>query len=92
MTFETHLREAVSRAGWSLGVIYVISYLIVHVCSRAVSMHMACPGWNIAPRVDVVGGVLFGLVDSIVRSAERFCEGEHCCLAQKESRRLLFAL
>ena len=39
-------------------------------------MHRFCPAWIMCPRVDVVGGVSFGLLDSIVRSAERLCEGE----------------
>ena len=34
-------------------------------------------------RVDLVGGSHFGLLDSIVRSAERLCEGELCCLAHR---------
>ena len=41
LTFKTHLREVVSKAARSLGVVSRAGkYLIVHVCSRAFSMHM----------------------------------------------------
>ena len=33
--------------------------------------------------VDAVGKVLFGLLDSIVHSVERLCEGELCCLGHR---------
>ena len=33
--------------------------------------------------MDVVGGVSFVLLDSIVRSAEELCEGELCCLGHR---------
>ena len=50
LTFEMHLREVVSKAARNLGVVAEQeSYLIVYVCSRAVSMHMVCPVWSIAP-------------------------------------------
>ena len=40
LTLETHLREIVSKAGMSCA--EQESYFIVHVCSRAVSVHMFC--------------------------------------------------
>ena len=46
------------------------NYLFANVCSRAFSMHMFCPAWSIMSRMDVVGGVSVGLLDSIVRSEE----------------------
>ena len=44
-------------------------------------MHMFCPAWSIVPRVGVVlvWESYLGLLDSIVRSAERLCDGELCC-------------
>ena len=51
MPFETHLREEVSEAARNLGVCTEQeSYLIVHVCSRVVAMHMFCQaGSNMPP-------------------------------------------
>ena len=44
LTFETHLREIVSKAVKSLGVMRrAENYLINHVCSRAVSMRIFWP-------------------------------------------------
>ena len=43
LTFETHLREVVSKAAGSLGVVRALSrkiIFIVHMCARAVLMHM----------------------------------------------------
>ena len=58
-TFMTHLREVVPKAARSLDVVRL--YLIVYVCSRAVSMRMFCLAWNIMPRVDFVCRDSFGL-------------------------------
>ena len=50
LMFETHLREVVSKAARSPGLCgEQESDLIVHVCSRAVSMHMFCQAWSIVP-------------------------------------------
>ena len=46
LVFETHLREVVSIAAWVLCAEQE-SYVIVRVCSRAVSMHMFCPALSI---------------------------------------------
>ena len=42
LTFETHLREIVTEAGW-VSCAKQESNLIVHVYSRAVSMHIFYP-------------------------------------------------
>ena len=53
VTSETPFREVVSKAGKKKGVglgescAERVSYLIVHVCSRVVSMHMFCSAWSI---------------------------------------------
>ena len=60
-TFETHLRKVVSKQpGVRVSCAEWESYLIVHVCSRAISMQMFCLAWSIVSRVVVVGGVSFG--------------------------------
>ena len=57
LAFETHLREVVSKAAEVLVLCTEqVSYLIVPVSSRAVSMHMC-------PRVDGVCGVAFWFAD-----------------------------
>ena len=62
LTFETYL---VKLFQWQPGVWVSCAkearYLIIHVCSRAVSMHMFCSAWSIVPRADVVYGVSFGV-------------------------------
>ena len=47
------------------------TYLIVHVCSRAVSIHMFCTAGSIA-----LAESHLGLLGSIARSAERLRECE----------------
>ena len=48
LTFETHLREVMSKTTKSLGAsAEQESYLIAHVDSRAVSMHMSCTTFSI---------------------------------------------
>ena len=48
LTFETHLREIISRTpGICRSCAELESYLNVYVCSRAVSMPMFCPAWSI---------------------------------------------
>ena len=50
LTLETYLREVVSKTARSLGsCAQQESYLIAHVCSRAVAMHMFCSAWSIVP-------------------------------------------
>ena len=44
LTFEMHLRETVSKAASNLGpCAEQESYLIVHMCSRALTIHEFCP-------------------------------------------------
>ena len=47
------------------------------MCSRAVSMHMFCPTWSIVPPCGChLQSLILSLLHSVVRSAERLCEGE----------------
>ena len=49
-TFETFLREVVSKAARSLAVVAEQeSYLVVHVCSRTVSKYICCSALSIQP-------------------------------------------
>ena len=57
---------------------------IAHVCSRAVSMLMFCSYWSIVPRGDASAESYLGL-----RSAERLCEGELCCVGHRRKISLL---
>ena len=59
------------------------SYLIAHACSRAVLMHIFAQLGVLCPRVDVVCGVSFGLLNSVICSAERLYEGELCYLGHR---------
>ena len=50
LTFENHLREVVSKTARCLGVVRRIEkVLIVHLYSRAISMHMFCQAWSTVP-------------------------------------------
>ena len=62
LTFDIHLREVVSKAVRNLGsCAEQESNLIVHVCSKAVSMHIFVQLIVLCLRVDIIGGVSFGL-------------------------------
>ena len=73
-TFVTHLREVVSKAARYLGVIRRSGKLFdcPHVLKGGFN-HIFYPAWSIVLRV----------LDSIVRSAERVCVGELCCLGHR---------
>ena len=90
LTFDTHLRDVVSRAAKSLGVVHWAgSYLIVRVCSRTVLMHMFCPTSSIVPLCGCRLRSLIWILDSVVRSSERLREGE---LVWLEHRRKVSAV
>ena len=61
------------------------SYLIVHVQSRAVSMQFSSsleyckPVWMSSAESHM------GLLDSVVHSAERFCDGKLICSGQQNA-------
>ena len=85
LTFETHLREVVSKAPNSLGIVRRIGKLLD--CLRVFkgySMHMFCPAWSIVPMWTPSAESQLGLLNSIVRSAERLCEGQLCYLAHRK--------
>ena len=58
------------------------SYLLVDVCSRAVSMYIFCSAWKY-PRVDVVGGVSFGFARYYCSQCGKLFECEFCCLKHR---------
>ena len=75
---ETCLRDVVSMAARNLGVARRVgSLLIIHLCPRAVSMHIFFSGRSIVilPPVSILlAESHLRLLDSIVRSAKRLCE------------------
>ena len=70
------MRDVVSKAIRNLGIVrHQKNYLLVHVCARAVSMHVLSSLQYCAPRGYRPQSHL-GLLDNVVCSAERLCEGE----------------
>ena len=83
LTFETHLREILPKAATNLGV-EKENNLMIHVCSKVVSMRMPCPVYSICTSVWISSAEShLGLPDSVVRIEEKLCEGELCCLKHK---------
>ena len=82
LTFKTHFREVVQKAAKSLGVA-----LLAFDCHRVVksyfnafvlsNLEYFAPMWMSSVKSHL------GLVDCIVRSAERSCEGEFRCVGKE---------
>ena len=91
LTFETHLRKVESKAARRLGVVSRAGKLFdcPRVRNRCFNAYVLTSLEYCAPVWMSLGKSQLGLLDSIVRSAERLCEGELCCLGH---RSLVFAL
>ena len=86
LSFDTYLQEIVSKAARSLGVIRRAGKLLG--CSRVLkscfnpytlsNLEYCAPVWMSSTESHL------GLLDSIVRSAERLCEDELCCLGHRK--------
>ena len=85
VTFETHLREVVSKAVMSLGVVHragnlfdcprvLKNYYTIYVLSH---LEYCASEWMSSAESHL------NLLDSVVRSAERLCEGELCSLGHR---------
>ena len=57
--------------------------LIMHVCLYMFLCTFVVQLGVLCPRVNVVCGLLVGVLDDIVRSAKRLCEGEISCLGHR---------
>ena len=84
LTFETHLREVVSKAPWSLGV--------VRRAEKFFDCRVLKSGFNayVLSNLEYCASVWMSsaeshlsLLDRVVRSAERSYEGEICCLGHR---------
>ena len=86
--FQTHLREIVSKAARSQGAVRQAGKLFD--CQRVLkSLGYVAPVWMSSAESHL------GLLDSIVRSAERLCEGVLCCLGPRRkfgALRLLYKI
>ena len=85
LTFETHLCEVVSKAARSLGVVHCAGKLFD--CSRVL---LSCFNAYVLSNLKNIALVQMSsaeshldLLDSVVRTAERLCEGEDCFLGHK---------
>ena len=85
LMFEIHLRKVVSKAARNLGVMRQAIKLFD--CSRVL---MGCFNAYALPSLKYCAPVWIpsaqshlGLLDRIVRSTERFCEGKLCCLGHR---------
>ena len=81
ITFETQLREVDStHLGVWVSCAVQGSYLIVHVYSRAVSLHIFLLNLNYCTSVWMSSAEShLCLLDSVIRSAEMLYEDKHCC-------------
>ena len=95
LTFETQLREVVSNAAWSLGIVRRTRKLfhcprVVKSCFNVYvqsSLDYCAPVWMSSEESHLC------LLDSIVRRAEKLCEVELCCLGHRRKVTcLVFAL
>ena len=82
LTFETHLREVVSKAAGNLGVVRRVETLFD--CPRLLK---SCFNTYVLPNLEYCGSMWMSsaeshlsLLDSVVRSAEKLCEGDLCGL------------
>ena len=90
LMFETHLRQVVSEAAWSLGSRSEQEiYFIVHVCSRTVSMHTFRPARSIGPKCGCCQRSPIWVCWIVLFSTVRLCEGK---LSDSGHRRKVNAL
>ena len=83
--FETNLRDVVSKAVKSLGVVRRVGKLrncprVLKSCSNAyvlLSLEYCAPVWMSPAKSHL------GFLNSIVRTEEKLCEGDFCCLGHK---------
>ena len=88
LTFETYVREVVSKAARSLGAVRRAGKLfdclrVLKSCFNAFvrsSLEYCASLWMSSTEFHL------GLLDSIVRSAERLCAGELCSLAHRRRK------
>ena len=86
LTFETHLREVVSKAARRLGVVYRTGKLfdcmrVLKSCFNAYvlpNLEYCAPVWKLSAESHL------SFLDSVVRNAEELCEGELCCLGTRK--------
>ena len=89
LTLEIHLREVVSKAACR-ALTRKVNWLStcageLFQCIDFVQLGVLCP------RVDAAGGVSYlGWLDGIVRSAEKLCDGELCCLGYRRKVNILY--
>ena len=90
--FEAHLREVVSKAARSQGVVHRAEKLFdcLRVLKSCVNAH-ALSSLAYCRRMVSVEYHL-SLLDCIIRSAERLCEGELCCLGHRRWVSALYLL
>ena len=94
LIFEMHLREVVSKAARNLRVVCrakkLFAYLrVLKGCFYAYvlnSLEYCAPVWTLSAEFHL------RLLHSIVRSAEKLCEGELCCLVHKRKGSFLCLL
>ena len=94
LTFEIHLREVVSKAVRSLGVVHRAGKLFAfrHVLKSCFNVYALSrlgycgPVWMLSVEFHL------GLLDSVVRSVKRLGEGERCCLGDRRKISVLWLL
>ena len=85
MTFETRLREVMSKAPRNQEVVRRAGKLFD--CPRVIkgcfNTYILSNMEYCAPVSKSSGESYLGLLDSIIRSAQRWCDGELCCLGHR---------
>ena len=94
LRIETHLREVVSKAAWSLGVVRRTGKLFD--CPRVLKN---CFNAYVLPSLEYCAPVSIlsaeshlGLLDSTIRSVERLRKDEFCCLGHRRKASALCLL